>query len=64
MVKYYVGDFSYLQELGFLQNKFKTYWFLSSRNIQDNHCLFIDVITRKIEYSHEEDLKILKGLYK
>ena len=63
MMKYYIGDFNCLKELGFLQNKYKTYWFLSSKNLEKHHCLFIDIVTRKIEYSHEEDLEVLQGLY-
>ena len=61
---HYTGDFRHLQELGFLQNVYKTYWFLPSRKIGSlNHYLFIDVKTREIEYTHEEDLRFLQGLY-
>ena len=60
---YYTGDFEHLQKLGFLQDVFKAYWFLPSRKLGFNHCLFIDSNTKQIEYSHEEDLIILKDLY-
>jgi len=60
MVKF-IGKFEDLEKLDFTSNIDKTYYFLQKAD--SGHTIFIDVITREIEYAYPDDLKILDKLY-
>ena len=59
----YIGDFKRLEELGFKKDKYERYYFLPTKT--PNRFISpisIDIETRIIEYSLDEQLEILSGL--
>lgn len=59
----YIGDFKHLEELGFKTDKYNYYYFLPTHTSNKYESpLTVDIKTRIIEYSLDEQLEILNGL--
>jgi len=61
----FIGDFSILEDLGFICNKTHDYYFLPRKNMYRNYTpISIDIETRIVEYSDENDLKLIEKFVK
>lgn len=57
----YIGSFEHLKELGFVTNLYKAYWFLPTLfKGKYYNPILVDANTRKVEYTAEEDLELIK----
>lgn len=57
----YVGDFEYLEQLGFVQDKFKSYWFLPTKPVDRFiNPISIDIKNRTVEYTTIKQLNIIR----
>jgi hypothetical protein len=57
----YVGDFEYLKQLGFVQDKFKNYWFLPTKSVNRFiNPISVNIKNRIVEYTTIEQLNIIK----
>ncbi len=57
----YVGDFEYLEQLGFIQDKFKNYWFLPTKPVDRFiNPISVDIKNRIVEYATIEQLNIIR----
>ena len=62
----YEGSFELLEQLGFITNNTKNYYFLHKCNVKDKYYnpITIDIKTREIEYYETEDLELIKSFVK
>lgn len=62
----YEGSFELLEQLGFITNQTKTYYFLHTCDIKDKYYnpITIDIKTREIEYCKTEELELIKSFVK
>lgn len=60
-MKKFIGEFSILKDLGFICNKSHNYYFLPRKNTYKNYSpINVDIKTRIVEYSDEQDLKLIE----
>lgn len=60
-MKKFIGDFSILEDLGFICNQSHDYYFLPRKNMYEDYCpISVDIKTRIVEYSDEHDLKLIE----
>ena len=57
----YVGDFKILEQLGFVMNIYKQYWFLPIKSAGKYDCpMVINIKDRMVEYPTAKQLEIIK----
>ena len=58
----FIGEFSELEKLGFIKNKYGDYYFLPTHG--NHNPININIKTREVEYADEFDLKLIKNWIK
>ena len=61
MIKF-IGEFSELEKLGFIKNKYGDYYFLPTHG--NSNPVNINIKTRVVEYADDSDLKLIEKFVK
>ena len=60
-MKKFIGEFSILEDLGFICNQSRDYYFLPRKFMHRDYCpISVDIKTRIVEYSDDNDLKLIE----